>query len=126
VDDGYDEGMTIPVYYDPMIAKLVTHGKDRTDAIQKMKTAIRDYKIEGVATTLPFGTFVFEHEAFLSGKFDTHFIENHYTPEKLTENQKKIAEGIALVALKYWLNKQKEIKPVDPVASNWSKRRLDD
>jgi propionyl-CoA carboxylase alpha chain len=126
VDDGYDEGMTIPVYYDPMIAKLVTHGKDRTDAIQKMKTAIRDYKIEGVATTLPFGTFVFEHEAFLSGKFDTHFIENYYTPEKLTENQKKIAEGIALVALKYWLNKQKEIKPVDPVASNWSKRRLDD
>ena len=67
VDDGYEEGMTIPIYYDPMIAKLVTHGKDRTEAIQKMKAAIKDYKIEGVSTTLPFGTFVFEHEAFLSG-----------------------------------------------------------
>ncbi len=88
VDDGYEEGMTIPVYYDPMIAKLVTHGKDRTEAIQKMKAAIREYKIEGVATTLPFGSFVFEHEAFLSGKFDTHFVKDYYTPEKLMDRQK--------------------------------------
>ena len=68
VDDGYEEGMAIPVYYDPMIAKLVTHGKDRTDAIQKMKAAIKEYKIEGVATTLPFGKFVFEHRSFFVGK----------------------------------------------------------
>src|SRR5688572_22992018 len=67
VDDGYEEGMFIPVYYDPMIAKLVTHGKSRNEAIGKMKAAIAEYKIEGVATTLPFGKFVFEHEAFLSG-----------------------------------------------------------
>ena len=53
VDDGYEEGMTIPIYYDPMIAKLVVHGKTRTEAIQKMLQAIKDYKIEGVATTLP-------------------------------------------------------------------------
>ena len=49
VDDGYEEGMTIPIYYDPMIAKLVTHGKDRTEAIQKMKAGIKEYKIEGVS-----------------------------------------------------------------------------
>ena len=69
VDDGYEEGMTIPIYYDPMIAKLVVHGKTRTEAIQKMLQAIKDYKIEGVATTLPFGTFVFEHDAFFIRKF---------------------------------------------------------
>ncbi len=122
VDDGYREGMDIPVYYDPMIAKLVTHGKDRMEAIQKMKTAIKEYKIEGVATTLPFGTFVFEHEAFLSGKFDTHFVKEYYTPEKLAGKQRANAELAAIIALKYWLTKQKEIKPVAAVPTNWTNR----
>src|SRR6478735_5234208 len=63
VDDGYEEGMSIPIYYDPMIAKLITYGRDRTEAIQKMKAAIADYTIEGVETTLPFGNFVMDHEA---------------------------------------------------------------
>ncbi|HSN61963.1 MAG TPA: acetyl-CoA carboxylase biotin carboxylase subunit, partial [Ferruginibacter sp.] len=85
VDDGYEEGMSISIYYDPMIAKLVVHGKTRTEAIQKMLQAIKDYKIEGVATTLPFGTFVFEHEAFFSGNFDTNFVKKYYTPEKIKE-----------------------------------------
>lgn len=124
VDDGYKEGMTIPIYYDPMIAKLVTHGKNRTEAIQKMKAAIKDYKIEGVSTTLPFGTFVFEHEAFLSGKFDTHFVKEYYTPEKLVEKQKSNAELASIIALKYWLDKQKEIKPVESIPTNWTNRLI--
>ena len=122
VDDGYEEGMTIPVYYDPMIAKLVTHGKDRTDAIQKMKAAIRNYKIEGVSTTLPFGLFVLEHEAFLSGKFDTQFVGKYYTASVLARNQKQHAELAAIVALRYWLDKQKEIKPVEAIPTNWTTR----
>jgi acetyl-CoA carboxylase biotin carboxylase subunit len=122
VDDGYEEGMTIPVYYDPMIAKLVTHGKDRTDAIQKMKAAIRNYKIDGVITTLSFGTFVLEHEAFLSGKFDTQFVEKYFTPSNLAHNQKQNAELAAIIALRYWLNKQKKIKPVESTPTNWTKR----
>ena len=123
VDDGYEEGMAIPIYYDPMIAKLVTHGKDRTEAIQKMLVAIKEYKIEGVATTLPFGTFVFEHDAFVSGKFDTHFVAAHYTPEKIKEKQKANAEVAALVALKYFTEKQKIVKPVENKSTSW-KRRL--
>ena len=125
VDDGYEEGMTIPIYYDPMIAKLVTHGKDRTDAIQKMKAAIKEYKIEGVSTTLSFGTFVFEHEAFLSGKFDTHFVKQYYTPEKLISKQRSNAELASFIALKYWLNKQKEIKPVESISTNWKNRLIE-
>ena len=125
VDDGYEEGMEISVYYDPMIAKLVTHGKDRMDAIFKMKVAIKEYKIEGVATTLPFGTFVFEHEAFLSGKFDTHFVQEYYTPEKLLSKQKSNAELASIIALKIWLGKQKEIKPVEPVLTNWTNRLME-
>ena len=125
VDDGYEEGMTIPIYYDPMIAKLVTHGRDRMDAIQKMKAAIKNYKIEGVSTTLPFGTFVFEHDAFLSGKFDTHFVKQYYTAEKLVDRQRSNAERAAIVALKYWLKKQKEIKPVESVSTNWKNRLIE-
>jgi propionyl-CoA carboxylase alpha chain len=123
VDDGYEEGMSIPIYYDPMIAKLVTHGKDRTEAIQKMKEAIKQYKIKGLSTTLPFGTFVFEHDAFLSGHFDTHFVKNYYTPELILEKQKANAEVAAIVALKYYHEKQKMIKPVEFISTSW-KRRL--
>jgi propionyl-CoA carboxylase alpha chain len=122
VDDGYEQGMAIPIYYDPMIAKLVTHGSNRTEAIQKMKAAIKEYMIEGVSTTLPFGTFVFEHEAFLSGKFDTHFVKQYYTPEKLIDKQKANAELAAIIGLKYWLEKKKEIKPVESVATRWKNR----
>jgi propionyl-CoA carboxylase alpha chain len=123
VDDGYEEGMPIPIYYDPMIAKLVTHGKDRTEAIQKMKKAIKEYKIEGLATTLPFGTFVFEHDAFLTGKFDTHFVKDYYTPEQIKEKQKANAEIAALTALKYWMDKQTITQPVEHKTTSW-KRRL--
>jgi len=115
--------MNISIYYDPMIAKLVVHGKTRTEAIQKMLQAIKDYKIEGVATTLPFGTFVFEHEAFFSGMFDTHFVKNYYTPEKIKEKQKANAEVAAIIALKHWMNKQKITNAVDHKTTSW-KRRL--
>jgi acetyl-CoA carboxylase biotin carboxylase subunit len=123
VDDGYEEGMSIPIYYDPMIAKLVVHGKTRTEAIQKMLQAIKDYKIEGVATTLPFGTFVFEHQAFLSGHFDTHFVQKYYSPEKIKQQQKANAEIAALAGLKYWMEQQKKLRPVENKSTSW-KRRL--
>ncbi len=123
VDDGYEEGMAIPIYYDPMIAKLATWGKDRTEAIQNMLQAIKDYKIEGLSTTLPFGTFVFEHDAFVSGHFDTHFVKNYYTPEKIKEKQKQHAEVAALVALRYSMEKQKKLTPFENNSTSW-KRRL--
>jgi len=123
VDDGYEEGMDISIYYDPLIAKLVVHGKTRTEAIRNMLEAIKEYKIEGVATTLPFGKFVFEHEAFFSGNFDTHFVKKYYTPEKIKEKQKANAEVAAIIALKYWMEQQKITKPVDHKTTSW-KRRL--
>ncbi len=125
VDDGYTEGMDIPIYYDSMIAKLVTHGKDRMDAIQKMKDAIRQYKIEGVSTTLSFGLFVFENENFISGRFDTHFIKKHYTPEKLVTKEEEQAKLASIVALKYWLKEQKEIKPVPSTPTRWTNRLME-
>ncbi|MCO5248385.1 MAG: acetyl-CoA carboxylase biotin carboxylase subunit [Chitinophagales bacterium] len=93
VDDSMEEGMDIPIYYDPMISKLTVHGKDRSEAIQSMKEAIENYKIEGVKTTLPFGTFVMSHEAFITGNFNTKFVENYFT------NRKKDKTSLQLAAL---------------------------
>ncbi len=110
LDDGFEEGMEVPIYYDPMLAKLITYGKTREEAIQLMIKAIDDYEVEGVSTTLPFGKFVFEHEAFRSGNFDTHFVKNYYSAEKLQEQTKEEAELAALVALKQYLKDQQQLR----------------
>ncbi len=94
VDDGYREGMDIPIYYDSMLSKLVAYGKDRNEAIERMVRAIHDYKIVGVKNTLAFGRFVVTHPDFVSGAFDTHFVAKHYKPEYLKED----TEGEAIVA----------------------------
>ena len=122
VDDGYEEGMSIPIYYDPMIAKLAVHGSSRAEAIQRMLQAIRDYRIEGVQTTLPFGTFVMEHESFVSGRFDTHFVPTHFLPEKMLERRRSNAEMAALVALRDWKERRKTLTVVEPAPSNWKRR----
>src|SRR5690606_38674515 len=98
VDDGFEEGMTIPIYYDPMIAKLVTHGKDREEAISRMLRAIEDYTIVGVRNTLAFGKFVLTHSAFTSGKFDTHFVAKYFQPEILVAQNDDEAEAAAILA----------------------------
>ncbi|MBL0329501.1 MAG: acetyl-CoA carboxylase biotin carboxylase subunit [Bacteroidetes bacterium] len=100
VDDGFEEGMDIPIYYDPMIAKLVTFGKDREEAINRMIRAIDDYQITGVETTLSFCKFVLKHKAFTSGNFDTHFIKHHYSPEMLSETKEDEAIVAALFGAK--------------------------
>ncbi len=80
VDDGFEQGMDIPIHYDPMIAKLVTYADNREEAISRMIRAIDEYEIVGIETTLGFCKFVLGHEAFTSGNFDTKFIEKHYKP----------------------------------------------
>lgn len=109
VDDGLDEGMDIPIYYDPMIAKLVTWGKDRKEAIDRMIRAIDEYRISGVETTLAFCRFALDHEAFRSGDFDTHFIKKYFKPEYL-KSARKQEEEIASIAASMWISAYK--KPV--------------
>ncbi len=109
VDDGLEEGMQIPIYYDPMIAKLVTFGKDREEARQRMLRAIDEYEISGLETTLPFCRFALSHEAFISGNFDTHFVKNHFKPEFLDVDSPKEEEVAALFAA-YLFENQKNNK----------------
>jgi len=110
VDNGFEQGMDIPIYYDPMLAKLITYAETREEAIQIMLKAIEGYQVEGVHTTLPFGKFVFEHEAFRSGKFDTHFVKKYYNAEMLKNQNAKEAEIAALVALKQYFEDQKIVR----------------
>jgi propionyl-CoA carboxylase alpha chain len=93
-----------------MLAKLITYGKTREESIQLMIKAIESYQVEGVHTTLPFGKFVFEHEAFRSGKFDTHFVKKYYNADVLKKQMAKEAEIAALVALKQYFEDQKIVR----------------
>ncbi|WP_317899276.1 acetyl-CoA carboxylase biotin carboxylase subunit [Aurantibacillus circumpalustris] len=127
VDDSFEEGMDIPIYYDPMISKLIVHGKDRTEAIEKMIRAIDDYKIVGVETTLDFCKFVLRHKAFVSGKFDTGFIVNHFKPEMLNVENDEYAEIAAIASSAIFsASSQKQILTENgPVKkSKWKTNRL--
>ena len=124
LDDGYEEGQEIPIYYDPMIAKLVTYGATREAAIQLMLKAIEGYEIEGIQTTLPFGKFVCEHEAFTSGNFDTHFVKNYYSADKILVDQAAEAELAAKIGLKLYLENQQQLKVAEVGGSNWKGNRL--
>jgi propionyl-CoA carboxylase alpha chain len=78
VDTGVVEGGEIPVYYDSMIAKLIVHGKDRQQAIQKMRAALNAFVIRGVGSNIPFQAALLAHPKFVSGDFNTGFIAEHY------------------------------------------------
>jgi len=127
VDDSYEEGMDIPIYYDPMIAKLITYGRDREEAMDKMIRAIDDYTITGIETTLPFGSFVMKHEAFRSGNFDTHFVNKYFTPESLDTGNKDEEIAAAIVAHLFDKEKSKQkfsVSSNSESVSNWKKNRL--
>jgi acetyl/propionyl-CoA carboxylase alpha subunit len=110
VDNGFEQGMDVPIYYDPMLAKLITYGATREESIQLMIQAIDAYFVEGVSTTLPFGKFVMEHEAFRSGNFDTHFVKNYYDAEHLKVHQEQEAEIAAMIALQQYLKDQIKLR----------------
>ena len=110
VDNGIEEGMDVPIYYDPMLSKLVTYGKTREESIELMIKAIDNYHVEGVATTLPFGKFVMQHEAFRSGDFDTGFVKAYYNPEKMKAQLDVEAEIAAMIALQQYIEDQKVLR----------------
>lgn len=129
VDDGFEEGMEVPIYYDPMLAKLIVHAENRSAAIEKILRAIDDYEIAGVQTTLGFCRFALQHEAFRSGKFDTHFVKNFFSPEQLHEPLNE-SEAETAAAFMEWLKKHYLSNPTplslqttDNTTSNWQKNR---
>jgi acetyl-CoA carboxylase biotin carboxylase subunit len=120
VDNGFEEGMQVPIYYDPMLAKLITYGPDRQAAIQRMLEAICMYRVEGVQTTLPFGAFVCGHTAFRSGNFNTHFVQDYYSPDLLESAHREEARVAAAVVLKRYLEDLNRVQI--PIRNPWTKK----
>lgn len=121
LDDFVYEGYEIPIYYDNMFGKLIVWGETREQAIDRMKYAINNFKIEGIPNTLDFGRFVMEHDNFINGDFDTNFIKHFYTVEKLAESDKSLKQAAALFTYLYTTNR-KEPVVANQGSSNWSKR----
>ncbi len=126
VDDGFEEGMDIPIHYDPMIAKLVTYGKDREEARKRMIRAIDEYQIDGVSTTLSFCKFALQHEAFVSGNFDTHFVKHHFDPKVLENSDPEEEKLAAYLGVKLLSEKKSKGEKVAArmKASAWKKNRV--
>lgn len=125
VDDSFEEGMEIPIHYDPMIAKLITFGKTREEAIARMIRAIDDYHISGIETTLSFGKFAMQHEAFVSGNFDTKFIDKYFKPE-LLPGQNLSDDIIALAAGTVYTNQRPSAAEQEIIGtdmSTWKRNR---
>lgn len=108
LDDAFKEGMEIPIYYDPMIGKLISYASTREEAIELLLRAIEDFEISGISTTLSFGKFVLENEYFRKGEIDTHFVKKHYSAELLTAQQAKGAKVVAHLA-KHIFNEKKKV-----------------
>jgi len=129
VDDGFEQGMEIPIYYDAMIAKLVTFGADRAEAIARMLRAIDEFEITGIETTLGFGRYVLQHPAFVSGHFDTNFIRDHFpagalAPTGPAEATAKVAAALGALLLSEKKPAPATVETAGAEVSNWRRNRL--
>ena len=106
VDDGFEQGMTIPIQYDPMIAKLITHGKDREEARRRMIRAIDEYKISDIETHARFCKFTLQHPEFISGHYNTDFVEKYFSSEQLKAHLNKERRNSASIAVLIFLQDQ--------------------
>ncbi len=125
VDDGFREGMDIPVYYDPMISKLCVHAATREQAMDRMIRAIDEYTIVGIRTTLGFGRFVMEHEAFRSGNFDTSFVKRYFHPESTPKEVSQENRLVAGILAEHLLSESTKNAPVasQVTVSKWRQNR---
>ncbi|ATL47369.1 acetyl-CoA carboxylase biotin carboxylase subunit [Chitinophaga caeni] len=122
VDDGYEAGMDIPIFYDPMIAKLIAWGQDREEARKRLIRAIQEYRVEGIKTTLPFGEWALQQAPFITGQFDTGFIGKYFKAGALDNNDPMEATVAALLAVQAW----EEVDPLkipEKKATNWINRQ---
>ena len=105
VDTGVQEGGEIPMYYDSMIAKLIVHGRDRTDAIAKMREALNGFVIRGISSNIPFQSALLAHPKFIAGDFNTGFIAEQYATGFRAQDVPH-ADPRLLVALAAYVNRR--------------------
>ena len=131
VDAGVEEGDAISIHYDPMISKLCAHGMDRSQAIERLRRAIDEYLIQGVETTLEFGRYVLDNDAFTSGHFDTGFVGAHFDADQFQSYLSKRKSNAEWTAAAAALKSQSPSigngvsLPVDHQATSWKHRFSD-
>jgi len=112
VDSGVESGSEIGVFYDPLVAKLIVWGIDRDAAIRRMHRALGEYRVAGLTTNIGFNRWVMANPRFISGNFDTRFIEQEFSPEVLTSETREI-ELTAAIAAALWEQKRRAVPTVD-------------
>ena len=129
VDSGVEEGDEIPVYYDPMVAKLCTWGRTRDEAVRRMDRALGEYDVAGVRTTIPFCRYVMNHPAFVSGHFDTGFVGEHFDPAALAPSASVQTTALLVAGLAHTEGGDGSPRPTAPASgrpdgvSRWAQRR---
>ncbi len=120
VETGVETGSEVSIYYDPMLAKIITSGDNRAVALQRMRSALRSLSAQGVVTNRDFLLRVLNHPEFIAGNFDTHFIERHMQGA-LTESLDHSAERHAAVVATLASQQQRELERViiPTVPSGW-------
>ena len=113
VDTGVQDGGEIPMYYDSMIAKLIVHGKDRQEAIAKMRGALNGFVIRGVSSNIPFQAALLAHPKFVAGHFNTGFIAENYgkgfRAEDVPHNDIEFLVALAAFVNRRYLSRSKAI-----------------
>ncbi|MGB3096517.1 MAG: biotin carboxylase N-terminal domain-containing protein, partial [Candidatus Deferrimicrobiaceae bacterium] len=107
-DSGVFEGFEIPIYYDPIISKLVAWGKDREEAIARMRRALNEYVVTGVKTTIPFHIRVMNNRHFLEGNFNTNFIDKVFFPEERERELPHFEVAVIAAAIQLYLDERKQ------------------
>jgi acetyl-CoA carboxylase biotin carboxylase subunit len=124
--DGYVyEGYEIPLYYDPMISKLIIWGKTREESINRMRRALYEYKITGVKTSIKYLERIMNNPDFIEGKYDTHFIEKNQEQLAKSDGCEDCSDMVVIAAFIDYLNKisvTRELKnEFAPLQSRWKK-----
>ena len=96
---GVEEGSIISTYYDPMIAKLIAWGRDRTEALNRMSVALSHYEVYGVKNNVDLCLWVINHSKFRSGNFDTDFLNQNFAIDKLERSSDEYLKSAALAAI---------------------------
>ncbi|MCP2605151.1 acetyl-CoA carboxylase biotin carboxylase subunit [Candidatus Aminicenantes bacterium AH-873-B07] len=118
LDSGVYQGYQVPMEYDPIIAKLITWGRTREEAIHRMLRALFEYQIIGIKTTIPFFKKILLHPKFYSGKYNTHFINELEKMREEDEEEKKIA--LIAAGIKNYLERKSSLQTEKKtVGSNW-------
>ncbi len=123
VDDGFEEGLEVPIYYDSMIAKLIAHAGTRDEAIARLCRAIDEYYIKGIANTLEFGKWAVNTPEFKTGHFDTKFIDKNFKPEMLVTEDANAEKAASVLAAYLW-GKDKVATEAAPANKSMSKWKL--